>query len=416
MKICIAAPIATSDVAAYLDSVPASAPCGYVGAPLTGVLIGELLRRGHEIIGVTVDYAMPAGARSVRLRGERFDFRVLPGRRRAFRFNGLSPGRAVDLWRVERGLIAGAITASRPDLVHAHWTYEFALGALDSGVPHLITCHDAPGVIVRYTRSLYRALRYLMAKEVLRRAEHVTAVSSYMADAARRLGAKQVVVVPNPLADYVLTKGRARARPLSRRIALICNGMQRLKNIEAGIEAFARFRRDVDNAELHLFGLDMGAGQRAHRWAESQGITAGLRFRGPMTHSDLMDALATMDVLLHPALEESFGVVVAEAMALGLPVVAGANSGAVPSVVGPGDPRRDCAAGVLTDVTRPEAMCAALAEAFDDRFAARSELGRARALEQFAAQEIVDRYSTIYRSILRPTADALSERAVLAER
>lgn len=415
MKICIAAPVATSDVTEYLDDVPATAPVGYSGAPLTGVLVGELLRRGHDVTAVTVDYTLPRGAQSVRLRGKHFEFRVLPGRRRAFRFNGLSPGRALDLWQVERRLIAQAIIDCHPDLVHAHWTYEFALGAIDSGVPHLITCHDAPGAILRYTRSPYRALRYLMAREVLRKAVHLTAVSSYMADAARRLGAKQVAVVPNPIADFVLAKGYARTRPLTRRVAMVCNGMQRLKNIETGMIAFANFRGDAPEAQLHMFGLDMGPGQKAQEWAESHGLAAGMIFRGPMPHRTLIDELATMDVLLHPALEESFGVVVAEAMALGLPVVAGATSGAVPSVIGPVDPVQGCAPGVLSDVTSPVALRAALIEAFDHGFASRSALARARAVRLYTAREIVDRYSLIYGSITAPSRAAPSGTPAVAE-
>lgn len=400
MKICIAAPVATIDVTQYLDEVPPSAPLGYGGAPLTGVLIGELLRRGHDVTAITVDYAMPRGAKSVGLRGKQFEFRVLPGRRRAFRFNGMSPGRALDLWRVERRLIAQTIIECQPDLVHAHWTYEFALGAIDSGLPHLITCHDAPGVILRHTRSPYRALRYLMAKEVLHKAVHVTAVSSYMADAARRLGAKQVAVVPNPIADFVLAKGYARQRPLSRRVAMVCNGMQRRKNVETGMAAFASFRRQVPEAQLHLFGLDMGPGEKAQQWAESHGAAAGMDFRGPMPHRALIDELASMDVLLHPALEESFGVVIAEAMALGLPVVAGATSGAVPSVIGPVDPVHGCAAGLLSDVASSEPVHVALASAFDNLYSTRSMLAIREAHLRFSSSVIVDAYAAQYLQIL----------------
>lgn len=219
MKICIVAPIATRDVAPYLDDIPESAPAGYGGAPLTGVLIGELLQRGYNVSAVTVDYKLPNGARGAQLSGKKFDYRILPGRRRAWRFNGLLPGRALDFNRVERQRIAQAIVECAPDVVHAHWTYEFALGALDSGVPHLVTCHDAPGAVLRYTRSPYRALRYLMARDVLRRARHLTAVSPYMADSARRLGGRNIAVIPNPLADYVLMQGCPRPRPATRRVA-----------------------------------------------------------------------------------------------------------------------------------------------------------------------------------------------------
>lgn len=413
MKICIAAPIATCDVASYLDDVPESTPAGYGGAPLTGVLIGELLSRGYDVAAVTVDYKLPDGARGVRLTGKQFDYRILPGRPRGWRFNGLEPGRALDFNRVERKRIAQAIVECAPDVVHAHWTYEFALGALDSGVPHLVTCHDAPGAILRHTRSPYRALRYLMARDVLRRARHLTAVSPYMADSARRLGGRNIAVIPNPLADYVLMRGRPRPRPTTRRVALVCQGMQRLKNVEAGLQAFALFRRAQPAAELHLFGLDFGTGQKAQRLANEQGIASGMHFHGELAHPQLVERLMAMDVLLHPALEESFGVVVAEAMALGLGVVAGAASGAVPWVVGPVDPKSGCAAGILTDVRSVSSILAALVEAFDDRYAGRSVLAIHQAHSRFSSKVVIDAYTAHYDQVVddaRTTSDAARSR------
>ena len=61
---------------------------------------------------------------------------------------------------------------------------------------------------------------------------------------------------------------------------------------------------------------------------------------------------SAINVLMHASLEDSFGAVLAEAMAIGLPVVAGAASGAVSWLVGE--------AGCLVDVTQPESIATAL--------------------------------------------------------
>jgi glycosyltransferase involved in cell wall biosynthesis len=401
VKICIAAPIASIDVAVHLDAVPATMPSGYTGAPLTGVLIGELLRAGHEVAAVTVDYRMPRGAPAVCLRGPRFEFHVLPGRRRAWRCNGLQPGRALDLFRIERARIAQAIRACRPDIVHAHWTYEFALGAIDSGVPHVITAHDAPRQVLRYTRSPYRLLRWLMAREVIRKARCLTTVSSYMAEQLRQMGAGSVAVMANPVAPEVFDAGHPRARAPSLAIGMVCNGWSRQKNPEAALQAFSLLLRSQPAAQMHLFGADFGPGEAVQRWATRAGLGEGLHFHGPMAHPDLMTQLAQLDLLVHPALEESFGVVLAEAMALGLPVVAGRASGAVPWVVGDG--------GMLVDVHDPQAICAAMATLLTDEraYSGCSVAARERATSTFSARDIAARYMLTYRRCIDTAESAM---------
>ena len=182
------------------------APQGYAGAPLIGVLIGELLRRGHRVSAFTTDSSLPPEAGVRRIGGSAFDLYLCPACPRAWRVNGSYPGRAVDCFARERAVLTGVMVRAAPDLIHAHWTYEFALAALDTGLPCLVTCHDDPRVVLRHTRSPYRAIRYFMARRVFTRAHHFTTVSSYMADALAR-SAPGIPVVPNPVADYALSKG-----------------------------------------------------------------------------------------------------------------------------------------------------------------------------------------------------------------
>lgn len=405
LHIGIAAPVATEYVAEYLDTGGAGLPGGYEGAPLTGVLVGELLRRGHRVSVFTTDAGLPPGTPPVIAHGERLAVHYCPARRRAWRFNGRYPGRAVDGFAVERKCLAEAIRRARPDLVHAHWTYEFALAALDTGLPHLVTCHDDPWVILRFTRSPYRAVRYFMARRVFRRARAFTTVSAYMADALRdRVGAP-LDIVPNPLATHVLAAGRMRAAPAARRVAMIGNGWGNRKNPQPALRAFARFRAHHAEAELHCFGHDFGAGETAQHWARQQGLAAGVHFHGATPHRQMIRALDACDLLLHPALEESFGVVIAEAMALGLPVVAGAASGAVPWVAGQGALPEPLPV-VLTDVGSVDALDRALEDAFGANYGARSAAGYRRARAAFSPAAVSQAYLDLYRAVLQPARHA----------
>lgn len=390
LKIAILAPIASADVAAYLDPAVHDLPAGYIGAPLIGVLIGELLRQGHEVVGITVDYRL-SGRAPVVARGPGFDLHILPGRARAWRFNGWRPGRAWDAFRFERRALAATLAQVRPDVVHAHWTCEFALAALDTGLPTVVTAHDSAHLIWRITRSPYRWLRARMARRVLARAPCLTTVSDYLAQLLAGQASAPPRVVPNPVAPWVIERGAARDAPRGLRVAMVGNGWGPRKNAQPALRAFALLRQRLPGAELHLFGHDFGPGEAAQRWAAAKGLDNGLQFHGALPHRSLIERLNGLDVLLHPALEESFGVVLAEAMALGLPLVAGARSGAVPWVAGD--------AQWLVDVQSPAAMAQAIEQSLTDvaRYASASKAGRARVLGLFAPAAVVGAYLAHYR-------------------
>jgi L-malate glycosyltransferase len=403
MKICVAAPIATADMQGYLHALPAGAPAGYLGAPLTAVLIGELLRQGHQICAVTVDYDMAPGASRVHMQGPGLQFTVIPGRARAWRPNGWAPGRALDLFRTERAELSRIISASGADVVHAHWSYEFALAALASGLPVVVTAHDSPRQVFRHTRTVYRAVRWWMALQVFRKARHVTTVSPYMTNELKALTAVPIDLIPNPVAPYVFAAGRRRAAsPQASVVAYVGNGWGDIKNPIPALLGFAKWRGLQANAELHMFGSDFEPQGKAQRWAEANGIS-GVHFHGLLPHAELIAQLAQTDVLLHTALEESFGVVLAEAMALGLPVVAGRNSGAVPWLLG-ADAQGQTPCGVLVDVRSPDAVCAGLQQVLDAAYGARSAAGLLAAQRRFSASSVTQAYECAYHRVMHSAA------------
>ena len=406
LHIGIAGPIATEHVADFLTGDTSGMPEGYTGAPLTGVLIGELLKLGHKVSAFTTDSSIYPNSGVVKASGPNFDYYICPARPRAWRLNKHRLGRALDGFAYETEQILIAINRAKPDIIHAHWTYEFAQAAIKTGIPHLITCHDAPAVVLRYTRSLYRAIRYLMARAVFNKGKHYTAVSPYMAKAVQHYTPVPITIVPNPLADFVLASGRVRHMPTTKRIGMICNGWDDLKNPKPSLQAFAKLHGNQPTSELHLFGSGFGLGEPAQQWCNKQNLTTGMVFHGAIPHKQLIEQLNGLDLLLHPSLEESFGVVIAEAMALGLPIVAGRHSGAVPWVVGIDDITDNCCSAMLTDVSNPSAILSAMEVAFDQHYPERSISGYVRARQMFSLGVIAEAYTELYRQVL--SADSKS--------
>jgi len=102
---------------------------------------------------------------------------------------------------------------------------------------------------------------------------------------------------------------------------------------------------------------DPGFVERLDRQARDGGIGDRVRFTGPRTGVDLDVAYATADALVLATRAETYGMVVTEALARGLPVVA-TTAGGVPEALGCGaDGSRP---GLLVPPGDPEALAAAL--------------------------------------------------------
>jgi len=400
LHIGIAGPIATENIAVFLTGDTRALPAGYTGAPLTGILIGELLKHGHKISAFTTDSSLYLHSDTIKASGPNFDFYVCPARPRAWRFNGNRPGRAIDGFAFEIKQLLNAMKSAKPDIIHAHWTYEFAIAAIKVNIPLLITCHDAPAAVLRYSRSPYRAVRYLMARQVFREGQNFTAVSPYLVSALQQYSKTAIEVIPNPLADYVLKLGQPRNTPSTKRIGMICNGWDERKNPQPALQAFAKIHSIHPEAEIHLFGAGFGTGGIAQQWCQKHSLLKGIVFHGVTPHKQLIEELNHLDLLLHPSLEESFGVVIAEAMALGLPIVAGRHSGAVPWVVGIDQETNDRCCAELTDVSNPETIALAIGEAFNHYYPERSASGYARVRQMFAPDVVAEFYSRLYRKLM----------------
>jgi glycosyltransferase involved in cell wall biosynthesis len=95
---------------------------------------------------------------------------------------------------------------------------------------------------------------------------------------------------------------------------------------------------------------DPGFAGRLRRMAQASGLTDRVRFAGPLTGSELGAAYAAADLLVLPSRGETYGMVVTEALARGIPVLATAvhglpealgraPDGSLPGMlVAPGDP------------------------------------------------------------------------------
>ena len=388
MRVALAGPVRVETLLPWLhvddDERRRVASLRASASPVTELAVG-LLERGHELVVVSLD---PAVADEVVLRGPRLRVRVGPYRAR---------GRARDAFKEERAYVREALRAERPELVHAHWHYEYALGALASGRPTLTTVRDWAPTIWRLQRPKhYLTVRLGMATFALLRGQHFTVASPYMQQRVQRWSRRPVTVIPNAVPDGAFAV-RERPPDLAAPLLLAVNqGFSHRKNVKTLLQAFATVRAERPTARLVLGGTRYGPGEPAHQWAAASGLDAGVDFRGELDHGQITRLMREADLFVHPSLEESFGMVLVEAMAQGLPVVAGRRSGAVPWVLGEGR------AGVLCDVTSADALANAILRPLADpgAWAQLSAAGFAEAQDRFRLPAVVGQYEAAYERVL----------------
>lgn len=383
LKIGFAAPISLKLLSHHVDGSD-EVPDGYSFPPMS-MLVEELLQRGHCVSVFALD---PTTHAPRTFRGDQLTIHI--GRYRPRH-------RARDYFAVERTDLSAAMASDPCDVIHAHWTYEFALAALASGQPNVITAHDAPLRVLQLNPIPYRFVRTVMAYHVANKATLLTAVSPYLADHFRKylFYHNPIHVVPNALPNWLFNMAAGRKFSDSRTItfATVLTGWGGQKNGHTALQAFQMVRGKLPNARLMMFGQGHSEHEEGFVWASNQGLSDGVEFIGRLPYEQLHRQLADeVDILLHPALEESFCMAIAEAMALGIPVIGGRNSGAVPHTL------QDGACGLLTDVRSAGMMADAMLElAGSATLRTRlGESGRSVAREHFNIHAVVDAYERIY--------------------
>jgi len=313
-------------------------------------LAGALLALGHR---VSVYTPLLACGTTAPLVGENLDITFIPYRTRV-------RTRALDFFRVERKELEKELKNSEADIIHVHWTYELAFAALKSGkAPVLVTAHDAPLTILRFTPDAYRLICAAMAVRTRFAIRELTAVSPYLAHRWRieMFYRRPISVIPNIVPDL---PAAAASTVRSRWLILDVADAGPRKNVRNLIRAFALVLKRYPQAELRLVGDGLAAEDPIAEWARSQQLDVNVTFVGRVNRAEIATEYARASVFCHPSLEESHGVSIIEALDAGLPVIAGESSGGVPWVLFDGQ------AGKLVDVRDPIAIASAISDALGD--------------------------------------------------
>jgi glycosyltransferase involved in cell wall biosynthesis len=285
-------------------------------------------------------------------------------------------------WSAARRL-ARLVAEPRFDVVHVHGPLPAVLARLaPRHRPVITTSHTVWGALRRPTRVAWRVTAGRDATTL--------AVSAVVAASLPRRVARRTLVLPHGVDPAAIAAAERVGGDTSEVVTAVTVASHRdpknypnlLRGIRAAVDA---------GAPVRLVAVGEGPDLPRHqKLVRELGLDAVVEFRPPSP--DVLSVIASGDLLVVASDVEGQPMVVAEALALGRPVVATAV-GRVPELVSP-------SVGRVVPPGDPQALGAALAELAGDA-KLRHRLGQAAAAHGLAwtLDDVVDAHLAIYREV-----------------
>ncbi|MFL5560770.1 MAG: glycosyltransferase family 4 protein [Gemmatimonadaceae bacterium] len=288
------------------------------------------------------------------------------------------------------------VRARRYDVVHVHWPVPHALMGIaaqrTAKLPMVTTYYGAELRLAARSRVFTRLLR-----AAARRSARNAAISRHTADDLTRLTGVTAEIIPYSIAFTPHARSTTTAeRPFT---VLFVGRLVARKGVPVLLEAWAQAA--LPNAKLVIVGGGPDRDALEARSA-SLGVDANIDFRGRVSDEELASAYSTADLFVLPAVldargdTEGLGVVLLEAMASHVPVLASAAGGITDVIV-------DGESGILVPPGDAAALSNALRRVAGDP-ALRATLaanGARRVREHFSWDAIADRWAEVYREAVR---------------
>lgn len=288
--------------------------------------------------------------------------------------------------------VRAQVRAGSPDVLHAHWWVPGAVVArlARTGVPTVVTVHGTDVALLESRPRLARLARWALAG-----ADRVEAVSSALAERLEAAtGRAADAVNPMPLHPDRLAPAGPPAPPRARPGGGA--GGDRLEVLAVGRLVPEKGFRDLVEAAIRCpvpvrLVLAGEGPDRERLVTRAAGAGLDLHLAGRLSSRELGEAYARADVVVQPSHAEGLGLVAAEALLAGVPVVA-TDSGGVRDLL---------ASDALVPVGDPDALAAALAAVAADPGGARAgtaapaERARTRLAPGAAAARTVEGYAAV---------------------
>ena len=187
----------------------------------------------------------------------------------------------------------------------------------------------------RWPRSLLNKslekLRSPYFKAVIKRVDQMTAVSAVAARNVVDIYEDYPVnIIPNGINYQEFSKATKKSQPsLSSPFMLFLNRLEKRKGPKLLLKAYRIYAQEMGDQALPLIIAGRGPQKRSlEAYVANYNLGHLIHFEGYVSHERKLELMSTASLYVSPApYGESFGIVLLEAMAANLPIVAGNNAG-----------------------------------------------------------------------------------------
>jgi glycosyltransferase involved in cell wall biosynthesis len=286
-----------------------------------------------------------------------------------------------------------------PDLVQTHSSMWAGLAAARIkqrwGTPYVITEHRG-----RFTGEGQMAQKLIkdwhkpLLAEAFDEAKHIVSVSASLHDKIKEISpqsSNKLSVIPNMTdTDFFVPAGHKSSQDKIFRFLCVTH-LEHLKGIDVLLHAFAGLQTSKAQASRLVIAGSGVERARLETLCDSLGLKDKVVFTDRLSRKEVLKQMQDADALVLPSRFEAFGVVLIEAMACGLPVIA-TNSG------GPGDiVKHDT--GMMCKPGNADDLMGAMQQMINHHHDYDRQKIRLHCLERYSREAVSAQYVKLYQSM-----------------
>jgi glycosyltransferase involved in cell wall biosynthesis len=281
------------------------------------------------------------------------------------------------------------------DLIHAHVSYPAGYIASvlskEFGIPYILTEHMGPFPFKSY---LKKGRPIAEIEEAFIGASRISAVSSFLAREITKFGYERPVIIPNFIDErhfHSVSKQKMKEQDENFSFLTVCHLIEN-KGVKDLLDGISLWKSRPKNVKFQIVGDGKDAAELKH-YSRMIGVDDCITWLGYISRGEIHYLYKESSAFVLTSKYESFGVVYAEALASGIPVIATRCGGPEDLI--------NSTNGILVDVGNPEEICIALEKIYSNYFFYSSCQIRSDYLSKFSCEKSCAKLYALYKSALR---------------